>query len=63
VNALLDSCQKRAWVMVTGNEGGIKVETPQAGPDSPTGGISNARIEEALIKTKPVRFLTSLCIS
>jgi hypothetical protein len=38
--------------MVKGNEGGIKVETPQEGPDSPTVGISNARIEEALIKNK-----------
>ena len=31
VNDLLDSCQKGAWVMVKRNEGGIKVETPQAG--------------------------------
>jgi hypothetical protein len=54
---------KGAWVMVKRNEGGIKVETPQAGPDSPTGGISNARIEETLIKTKPVKFLTNFCIS
>jgi hypothetical protein len=36
VNALLDSCQKRAWLMVKGNKGGKKVETPQVGPDSPT---------------------------
>jgi hypothetical protein len=36
MNDLLDSCQKRAWVMVKGNKGGIEVETPQTGPDSPT---------------------------
>jgi hypothetical protein len=28
VNYLLDSFEKKAWVMVKGNEGGIKVETP-----------------------------------
>jgi hypothetical protein len=36
VNDLLNSCQKRAWVMVKGNEGGINFETPQTDPDLPT---------------------------
>jgi len=52
VNYLLDSCQKGAWFMVKRNKGGIKVETLQAGPDSPTEGIENVRIEETLIKKK-----------
>jgi hypothetical protein len=51
VNDLLNSHRKGAWVMVKKNEGGIKVETPQAGPNSPTRGIENERIEETLIKT------------
>ena len=37
MNVLLNSFQKRAWVIVIGNEGGIKVETPQAGLDASTG--------------------------
>jgi hypothetical protein len=36
VNAIFNSFQKGAWVMVKGNEGGIKVETPHVGPDSRT---------------------------
>jgi hypothetical protein len=36
VNSLLGSFEKRAWVMVKRNKGGIKVEIPQEGPDSPT---------------------------
>jgi hypothetical protein len=51
VNSLLDFFQKRSWVTVIGNEGGIKVETPQAGPDFTNQRILNARVEEALIKT------------
>ena len=49
--------------MVKWNEGGIKVETPQVGPNSQTEGISNARIEETLIKTKLVKLLANFCIS
>jgi hypothetical protein len=51
MNDFFNSCHKREWVMVKWNEGGIKVETPQEILESRTGGISNARIEEALIKT------------
>jgi hypothetical protein len=36
-NALINYCQNTTWVMVKGNKGGIKVETPQAGSNSPTG--------------------------
>jgi hypothetical protein len=63
VNDLLDSFQKEAWVMVKRNVGGIKVETPKVGSDSQTRKIVNTRIEETLIKEKPVRFLIGFYIS
>jgi hypothetical protein len=52
VNSSLNSFEKKAWVMVKGNEGGIKFETPQAGLDSRNGGTPNTRIKEALRKNQ-----------
>jgi hypothetical protein len=49
MNALLDSCQKRALVKVKGKEGGIKVENPTGRPRGINRRISNARVKGALI--------------